>query len=364
MQEEWKEVIDYPRYKVSNKGRVWDSKNDREVSQVLTGDPQYYYVNMSLSKGKRKLVRLHRVVARAFCEGWSEDFNIVDHIDRNKFNNHASNLRWTNPAGNQRNLANSVLMGDIHLRDFVKMYDKPSVAYGRLHCYLASGLTEKESLEKYDILLKYGTNQKRVIWNNQEVYLMDLCTDYKKDYRTVLNNLNQGWDVWNSLFSVKPQHLFSMEIVGRITSFWFPSREYLLKDTGLCDNRLREMLTSGAIYEDMIEYDSLDYKRQTILGVTGTIKELCKHFGKTESMVFTRMDVRGMSLEEALTKEPERVKKVKIDGVSRSPKSWYDYFGLEYKTVKNYRDTNKPSFEETLIRFGINTSDMKIEYGD
>ncbi|MBR5208124.1 MAG: HNH endonuclease [Erysipelotrichaceae bacterium] len=33
-------------------------------------------------------------MATAFCEKSSEECNTVDHIDCNKNNNHASNLRW------------------------------------------------------------------------------------------------------------------------------------------------------------------------------------------------------------------------------------------------------------------------------
>jgi len=49
--------------------------------------------------------RINRVVARAFVHNPCPDiFNMVDHIDQNKSNNCASNLRWLN---NQLNMLNN-----------------------------------------------------------------------------------------------------------------------------------------------------------------------------------------------------------------------------------------------------------------
>lgn len=108
MQEEWKTIEGFSRYKVSNRAKVWDTDKDVEVAQVLTGIPQYYYVNMTRDDGERKLVRLHRLVAEAFVEGQSEECNVVDHIDRDKFNNLPYNLRWTDRKGNLRNLDKNI----------------------------------------------------------------------------------------------------------------------------------------------------------------------------------------------------------------------------------------------------------------
>lgn len=103
MEEEvWKDIEGYSRYKISNLARVWDSKTDKEVTKVLTGKPQYYYVNMNRDDGKRKLVRLHRLVADAFVPN-PEDKNLVDHIDQDKLNNLPHNLRWSDEYGNSRN---------------------------------------------------------------------------------------------------------------------------------------------------------------------------------------------------------------------------------------------------------------------
>lgn len=50
-----------------------------------------------------KIVPVHRIVAKAFCKGWSEEKNEVDHIDQNKINNDYRNLRWVTHAENMLN---------------------------------------------------------------------------------------------------------------------------------------------------------------------------------------------------------------------------------------------------------------------
>lgn len=48
----------------------------------------------------RKNMQVHRIVARAFCEGQSETNNIVMHIDDDPTNNNASNLKWGTSSEN------------------------------------------------------------------------------------------------------------------------------------------------------------------------------------------------------------------------------------------------------------------------
>lgn len=44
----------------------------------------------------------HRLVAQAFCEN-PNGYTIVDHIDRNKHNDNALNLRWVDSSTNAKN---------------------------------------------------------------------------------------------------------------------------------------------------------------------------------------------------------------------------------------------------------------------
>ena len=69
LEEEFKILIDeggeQTRYTISNYGRVFDTFKNTYVSQVLTGKPEYFYVNYYDNTGKRKLRRVHNLIAPA-----------------------------------------------------------------------------------------------------------------------------------------------------------------------------------------------------------------------------------------------------------------------------------------------------------
>ena len=91
--EEWKWVEGYEGiYKVSNMGRIVNSKGLREQFLVGKENDKYYYCLLS-KEGQKKQYRTHRLVAKAFCEGYKEGL-VVNHKDLNKTNNHYTNLEW------------------------------------------------------------------------------------------------------------------------------------------------------------------------------------------------------------------------------------------------------------------------------
>lgn len=363
MIEEWKVVQDYSRYKVSNQARIWDTEKDLEVAQVLTGIPQYYYVNMQRDDGERKLVRVHRLVAKAFVEGETEEFRFVDHIDRDKLNNLPSNLRWVSNSGNQRNIESNIYVGEILLKDYVKRYENPEAAYS----YIASQYKEKgieNVLRQYEEYLVYGQKTFKVEYDSEVCYLADLCTKYDKPYELTYSRISQGWPVWSALFCNQVSYPHSFEVLdSKGVGHWYANSFMFEQSHPSCLKVYKELFEKGLNLDQALAYDGKDHHRQTVAGVTGTISELCKHFGKTESSVSTRM-LKGMSLEEALTSPPQRVKKVTIDGIVGSPKYWYEHFNLDYKTVKRKKDSLKCSFEDILKHFGVDLSGKVISYTD
>lgn len=79
------------RYKISNFGEVWSIKS-RKLLKIMQNADGYCVVALA-KNGKRKLTKVHRLVAFAFLpviEG--KDF--VNHIDENKKNNSVDNLEW------------------------------------------------------------------------------------------------------------------------------------------------------------------------------------------------------------------------------------------------------------------------------
>lgn len=92
--EEWKPIANTKEYFVSNIGRV------RKNLKLLTCSPNTYgypacWIEIYDKEGnkKRKRASVHRLVAQAFVPNPGNK-EVVDHIDGNKVNNRAENLRW------------------------------------------------------------------------------------------------------------------------------------------------------------------------------------------------------------------------------------------------------------------------------
>lgn len=85
---------EYKGYKVSNQGRVFNSKGN-EIFGVLHRDG-YRFMWMD-----GRIIPMHRIIAECFCSEHTDDM-VVDHKDCNKQNNRADNLEWVTPQENTR----------------------------------------------------------------------------------------------------------------------------------------------------------------------------------------------------------------------------------------------------------------------
>ena len=86
-------------YYIREDGKVFRKSDNKEVV------PKSDYLFVNINKKKRYI---HRLVAEAFVAKENEDCNIVDHINGDRLNNSAENLRWTTPKGNANNMCNNV----------------------------------------------------------------------------------------------------------------------------------------------------------------------------------------------------------------------------------------------------------------
>jgi hypothetical protein len=91
----------FSKYAVSEKGFVVSSAGARpRVLHTYDIGDSYRCVILS-DGGATTSMKVHRLVALAFCSGRTEDRNYVNHIDQDRTNNHHSNLEWCSSSENR-----------------------------------------------------------------------------------------------------------------------------------------------------------------------------------------------------------------------------------------------------------------------
>jgi hypothetical protein len=119
----WKNIEEYPKYQVSNHGRIksldFNGTKKKKILTPVVTRKGYLNINLYLN-GKIKNIPIHRLVAKAFIEN-PENKPQVNHIDGNKKNNNVSNLEW---CTNQENMLHAFKTGlNKHMRAVIQ-YDK------------------------------------------------------------------------------------------------------------------------------------------------------------------------------------------------------------------------------------------------
>ena len=94
-----KPIENFPNYAVSEDGKVFNIKFNRELKGRVCLPSGYIYVNLRHVEGRFKNVSLHRIVAKAFVDN-PHGKPFVNHKDSNKLNNNKENLEWCTNAEN------------------------------------------------------------------------------------------------------------------------------------------------------------------------------------------------------------------------------------------------------------------------
>lgn len=97
--EEWKKIMVSDRpYWVSSLGRVKSYYYDKENGKILKGKKVNGYMAIDIvNDGVRKMYYIHHLIAKGFCKKNNPKQIVVMHLDWNKMNNAAKNLKWAQP---------------------------------------------------------------------------------------------------------------------------------------------------------------------------------------------------------------------------------------------------------------------------
>lgn len=100
--EQWKNIVKFEKYSVSNTGKIKNNDSDKILKQRLNKSG---YMQVSVKpngrQGKSKTFRIHRVLAVAWIPN-PNDLPQVNHKDGIKTNNTISNLEWVTHQQNIR----------------------------------------------------------------------------------------------------------------------------------------------------------------------------------------------------------------------------------------------------------------------
>jgi hypothetical protein len=157
----WKDIEGYEGfYQVSNLGnvksfdrKVWNGctfydKPGRILKPIRVGE----YLGVQLSHNARtKKFYVHRLVATAFLEK-SENRNVVNHKDGDKFNNTVENLEWCTARENNDHATNHGLRGTYGEDNPVTKYSNETVI--KMRTDYETGLYTQA-----DIARKYGVSK-------------------------------------------------------------------------------------------------------------------------------------------------------------------------------------------------------------
>ncbi len=97
---EWKIIKNYPDYKISNYGDIYSLKIKKNLKNTINAGG-YKTISLSNNNNKKNFL-VHRLVYDTF-NNITDLTKVIDHIDRNKLNNHIENLREVTQTENYYN---------------------------------------------------------------------------------------------------------------------------------------------------------------------------------------------------------------------------------------------------------------------
>ena len=89
--EEWKQIKDFPKYIISNEGRIKNAKG--QILKPYVNHKGYFKIGLMGDDKKMHKKRVHRLVAETFIPN-TNNLPEVNHLNFNKQDNRVENLEW------------------------------------------------------------------------------------------------------------------------------------------------------------------------------------------------------------------------------------------------------------------------------
>lgn len=104
--EEWRDIVDFPYYQISNLGRINSTKRypgGKAIKQYIQRKSKVGYFRVCIvdDAGNSKNKRVNRMVLEAFVGPAPTDKHVSAHVDGNSLNNWLMNLRWSTRKENE-----------------------------------------------------------------------------------------------------------------------------------------------------------------------------------------------------------------------------------------------------------------------
>lgn len=166
--EEFRKVAGYEDYFISNIGRVFSKQKNNSAGGFLKPGVSKGYKHVTLcTNGKRKIEKVHRLVAAAFIENMA-DKPQVNHKDGDKLNNIADNLEWCTASENGKHAYTTGLSrcrgGEDAGNAKLKNSDIPTIRK-----MITSGMRQIDIAKQYGVTresitsIKMGRNWKSIV---------------------------------------------------------------------------------------------------------------------------------------------------------------------------------------------------------
>ena len=170
MEEIWKGIKDYPKYEVSNLGRIRNIKTGRILKPNFSG--RYYSVELFNETGSKRK-NIHRLVAEAFVERKSGQ-DVVNHIDGNSFNNSASNLEWcTVTENNIHAIKNGLNRPGAYQKRPIRIKETGEIIYGVTECANHIGADFRNVYRSLNSPQNYAVNGYHLEYADKAPFLYD-----------------------------------------------------------------------------------------------------------------------------------------------------------------------------------------------